>query len=307
MDARERKGDRFVNETYLSRYPVRVIGALVAAALLLASVAFTAGVHADDASTPIAFIASGENHPDALAAGPPAALNTGPVLLTAPDLLPDVTKAELTRLTPDKIVIVGGLLAVSQAVEDELQNYGPIVEPIQGVSPDTDRYTTAAEISKAFFPASLPAGPPGADGKTVLNGAGTPDGGIGVDGDFYIDTDADAIYGPKTAGAWGSSTSLIGPAGANGTDGTDGFGSISFYQREITESLPAFGTSSTGFSADCDPGDSVTGGGYRISSTGAATQSRASGDTWLVSVTMVLAGDVTAYAQCAHVVAPPAP
>jgi hypothetical protein len=66
------------------------------------------------------------------------------------------------------------------------------------------------------------AGANGIDGRTILNGSGAPDSGLGVDGDFYIDTTADAIYGPKTAGAWGSPTSLIGPAGADGTGITDG-------------------------------------------------------------------------------------
>jgi hypothetical protein len=60
------------------------------------------------------------------------------------------------------------------------------------------------------------AGSNGADGKTVRNGSGAPSSGLGVDGDFYIDTTADAIYGPKTAGAWGSATSLVGPAGSTG-------------------------------------------------------------------------------------------
>ena len=60
------------------------------------------------------------------------------------------------------------------------------------------------------------AGTPGADGKTVLNGSGAPSSGLGTNGDFYIDTTADAIYGPKTAGAWGSATSLVGPNGAAG-------------------------------------------------------------------------------------------
>ena len=59
----------------------------------------------------------------------------------------------------------------------------------------------------------------GADGKTVRNGAGAPSSGLGVDGDFYIDTAANTIYGPKTGGAWGSPTSLVGPTGANGADG----------------------------------------------------------------------------------------
>jgi hypothetical protein len=65
-------------------------------------------------------------------------------------------------------------------------------------------------------------GADGADGKTILNGSGAPGSGLGVDGDFYIDTSADSIYGPKTAGAWGSATSLIGPTGDAGPTGATG-------------------------------------------------------------------------------------
>lgn len=64
------------------------------------------------------------------------------------------------------------------------------------------------------------AGVNGVDGKTVRNGAGAPDAGFGSDGDFYIDTSNDNIYGPKTSGVWGSSTSLIGPQGPAGADST---------------------------------------------------------------------------------------
>jgi hypothetical protein len=70
-----------------------------------------------------------------------------------------------------------------------------------------------------------PAGPQGVQGvpgKSVLNGTAPPTGGVGADGDFYIDTTADAIYGPKTAGAWGPPTSLIGPQGATGATGATG-------------------------------------------------------------------------------------
>ena len=53
-------------------------------------------------------------------------------------------------------------------------------------------------------------------------------------GDFYINTENNRIYGPKTSSGWGSSTSLVGPAGVTGaspftlkSDGdayyTDGF------------------------------------------------------------------------------------
>jgi hypothetical protein len=56
-------------------------------------------------------------------------------------------------------------------------------------------------------------GPAGADGLTVRSGSGAPSGGLGVDGDFYINTAASTIYGPKAGGAWGSPTSLVGPQG----------------------------------------------------------------------------------------------
>jgi hypothetical protein len=65
-------------------------------------------------------------------------------------------------------------------------------------------------------------GAAGADGKTVLNGSGAPSGGTGVDGDFYINTAADTIYGPKASGAWGSPTSLVGPTGSTGSTGSQG-------------------------------------------------------------------------------------
>jgi hypothetical protein len=55
----------------------------------------------------------------------------------------------------------------------------------------------------------------GADGKTVLNGAGAP-GAVGNLGDFYIDTTASTIYGPKSGGGWGSSTDLVGAQGPAG-------------------------------------------------------------------------------------------
>jgi len=66
------------------------------------------------------------------------------------------------------------------------------------------------------------AGAAGTDGKTVLNGSGAPSSGTGTNGDFYLDTTASQLYGPKTAGAWGSGVSLIGPQGATGATGAQG-------------------------------------------------------------------------------------
>lgn len=66
-------------------------------------------------------------------------------------------------------------------------------------------------------------GTQGTDGKTVRNGTGAPASSVGTDGDFYIDTAATRLYGPKASGAWPSTfVSLIGPAGSNGAAGATG-------------------------------------------------------------------------------------
>jgi hypothetical protein len=65
-------------------------------------------------------------------------------------------------------------------------------------------------------------GNPGIDGNTVLYGAGAPASALGVNGNFYINTTTNFIYGPKAAGAWPAGTSLVGPQGAQGTAGAQG-------------------------------------------------------------------------------------
>jgi hypothetical protein len=57
----------------------------------------------------------------------------------------------------------------------------------------------------------------------VLNGTGAPASTLGSDGDFYIDTAADVLYGPKAGGAWpATGTSLVGNPGATGPAGPAG-------------------------------------------------------------------------------------
>jgi collagen type VII alpha len=66
-------------------------------------------------------------------------------------------------------------------------------------------------------------GPAGADGKTVLNGTTAPSNGLGNNGDFYINTSTNTLFGPKASGAWpGAGVSLVGPAGATGPKGDTG-------------------------------------------------------------------------------------
>jgi hypothetical protein len=57
----------------------------------------------------------------------------------------------------------------------------------------------------------------------VLNGTGAPADTVGHDGDFYLDTAADVLYGPKASGTWpAAGTSLIGTPGATGPAGPQG-------------------------------------------------------------------------------------
>lgn len=51
-------------------------------------------------------------------------------------------------------------------------------------------------------------------GNTILNGAGVPSNGSGTNGDFYLRTSNNCLYGPKASGAWpGSCVALVGAAG----------------------------------------------------------------------------------------------
>ena len=57
----------------------------------------------------------------------------------------------------------------------------------------------------------------------MLNGTGAPASAVGHDGDFYLDTAAEVLYGPKASGTWpAAGTSLAGPAGPQGPAGPEG-------------------------------------------------------------------------------------
>jgi hypothetical protein len=81
------------------------------------------------AGVPVVYIATGGNFADALAGGPAASKQGGPVLLVAQNAVPSVVAGELSRLKPARIVILGGTGAVSAAVATTLDGYttGPIV------------------------------------------------------------------------------------------------------------------------------------------------------------------------------------
>ena len=99
--------------------------------------------------TPIAYLATGTDFPDAVAAAA-AAGGRGPVLLTAPDSVPPSTSSELRRLRPNRVVVVGGASAVSDGTLNEVRALLPTVPVVRTIG--TDRFITAAELSRGAFP-----------------------------------------------------------------------------------------------------------------------------------------------------------
>jgi subtilisin family serine protease/putative cell wall-binding protein len=102
---------------------------------------------------PVAVLASGEAFPDALAGGPLAVRQGGPVLLVTSSTIPTATADELARLQPGRIVILGGTGRVSTSVATAAAAYtAGTVTRLAGV----DRYATAARISAETFATGAP-------------------------------------------------------------------------------------------------------------------------------------------------------
>lgn len=95
------------------------------------------------------YVATGAGYADALAAAARAGHEDAPVLLTRPTTLPAVTAAELRRIAPDEIVVIGGKSTISGAVVTSLKAIpGAHVTRVAG----DDRYGTSVAISSAFEP-----------------------------------------------------------------------------------------------------------------------------------------------------------
>ncbi|MCU1376084.1 MAG: hypothetical protein JWO68_3370, partial [Actinomycetia bacterium] len=133
-----------------------------ATAAVVSQSAFAAGV-------PVAYVVTGRNFPDALAAGAAAAKGKGPVLLVDGGRIPPAVTAELSRLRPAAITVVGGAGAVPDSVLTQLRSYtsGPVTRVSGG-----DRYASAAAVSRTAFPSAATV--------YVANGDSYPDALAGV-------------------------------------------------------------------------------------------------------------------------------
>ncbi len=120
------------------------------------------------------YIASGGGYADALSGAPVAGAQHAPLLLVAPTSVPATIQAQLVRLKPTNIVVLGGAAAVSAAVLAQLQT---LTTPTGGATRifGADRYGTSANVL-ATYPT------PGSTTPTIYVVAGTdfPDGLAGA-------------------------------------------------------------------------------------------------------------------------------
>lgn len=105
-----------------------------------------------DPGVDVAYVASGGAFADALSGSAAAGFHGGPVLLTATDSIPTAIGAELARLRPKRIAVLGGTASISDAVLRALSRYAPIVDRLAGA----DRYAVSANISRDTFSPGVP-------------------------------------------------------------------------------------------------------------------------------------------------------
>ncbi|WP_152230218.1 cell wall-binding repeat-containing protein [Georgenia ruanii] len=145
-----------------------------------------------DPGVAVAYVATGAQFPDALSGASAAAHDDGPVLLVRPTAIPPAIGAELGRLRPRAIVVLGGEGAVAPAVYSALGAYTDgAVTRLGGA----DRYATAAAISAATFAAGAPV-------AYLATGASYPDalaGGAAAGGTGPVLLTAKATIPPAVA------------------------------------------------------------------------------------------------------------
>jgi hypothetical protein len=102
---------------------------------------------------PIAYVTTGLSLSTGLAGAAAAGAGGAPILLVSPTVIPSATAAELSRLQPGRIVVLGTAGAVSDAVVAALAAYTTgTVTRLAG----SNRYATAAAISAATFAPGVP-------------------------------------------------------------------------------------------------------------------------------------------------------
>ena len=109
--------------------------------------------------------------------------------ITASKIAPGViTDTHISAISEGKI---SGLTADLAAAEKTAN---------KGVANGYAPLDNSGKIASLYLPAAAPG---------VQHGTGSPSNGVGSDGDFYVDTNASLLYGPKASGAWPGSAIFL--------------------------------------------------------------------------------------------------
>ncbi len=106
----------------------------------------TRTVFPEGVRAPVVYLVNSSNFPDALAAGPAAIRQGGAILPIPQTWFPSAVSAELHRLDPEPIVIVGGPAIMDPLVESLLKSAYPNIE-VDRIG-GADRYETAELIAR---------------------------------------------------------------------------------------------------------------------------------------------------------------
>ena len=147
----------------------------------------------------------------------------------------------------------------------------------------------------------------GSAGNTVLSGIGIPAAALGVNGNFYINTAANTIHGPKAAGAWPAGVALVGPPGPIGATGPAGPNNITGNLTMVNSTSPTLGNIVKGgspflhnFGTDntfvgVNAGNfSMTGGGITASGAGALSSNSSGAQNTATGTEALLLNDLGA-------------
>lgn len=119
-----------------------------------------------DVPAGLVYVTTGQRPADALAAGPAAARARASLLLTRAGDLPGATRAELERLRPRAVLVVGG----TSTIDDEVVRAITLAARAPAIRlGEADRYATAVRLSQHAFPA-------GARVVHIVAGEGFADG-----------------------------------------------------------------------------------------------------------------------------------
>ncbi len=152
---------------------------------------------ASSAPSKVAILATGENYPDAMAASAMSYAQQWPVLLTEQASLAPEAQAAIVNLGIQQVVVMGGPLAVSDAVITQLSGMGVSVLRIAGTDyTDTSQLLAQFELNSATSGLGLG----WAQCYVMQSSSSTPCSyGVNVSrGDFYTDALAGSVVAGRT-------------------------------------------------------------------------------------------------------------